>query len=282
MNQDQFDTVITSERSSLGAQFKELWRSRDLIALLIKRNFVSTYAQSILGPLWIFINPLITSVIFTFVFGQYAGIATDGLPHILFYLAGNTMWGLCSHCASSNARVFVSNRDLFSKVYFSRLNMVLATSLTAVANFLIQFSMILIFYAYYLIIGEPIMITWRWLLLPVLILQSMLLGTSVGMFVAALSVRYRDFMYMVGFGVQLWMYATPIVYPLTSNTESIGRTLLLINPMTAVVQNFRTVLYNQGEFLGLPWLISGAVTLAMFFASLLLLQRAEKDMIDLV
>ena len=281
MNKALFDTVITPDKSQFGLSFKMLRKYRDLIGLFVRRNFISTYKQSILGPLWILINPLMTSIVFTVIFGRVAGIASDGLPHILFYMAGNTMWTLFSKTVSQNANAFVSNRNIFSKVYFPRMTTVAATTLTAFVNFLIQFVMLLVFYVYYLIIGEPIHITLYWLMIPVLALQCMLLGTAVGILIASLAVKYRDFIYMVSMSIQLWMYATPIVYPLPAVGTRM-RAALLVNPMTAVIQNFRYALYGRGELLTWEWGISALMTALLLWWGVRVFTRAEKDMIDTI
>lgn len=280
-DQTAFETVITPDKSHRDGRFRLLWRYRDLTMLLVKRNCVATYLQSILGPFWLVLNALLTSVVFSLVFGRFIGISSDGSPHMLFYLAGNTIWSLFSKCVMQNADTFVKNRNIYSKVYFPRFTMVMATSLTNVVTFFIQFGVLLCFFLYYLFTGAVAGFTWMWLVIPALMLQSMLLGTAVGMLIASVAVKYRDFLYMVNFAIQLWMYATPIVYPLSKATGKL-RLLMLANPMTPIVQNFRYAVYGMGEFLGGAWLVSIGITLLIFWLALRAFERREKDMIDVL
>ncbi len=277
---EKWGTVLTPPGRWGTLNIKEIWQYRDLIKMFVKRNFTIMYKQTVLGPLWLILNPLMTSVVFTVVFGNFAHISTDGVPQILFYMAGNTIWGLFSSSVSGTASTFTSNTLIFGKVYFPRMTVPISQTITSLVNFGIQFAMLLIFYVYFAIVGE-IALSWYVLIIPLLLLEAMLLGMGVGIIVSSLTTRYRDLAIAVGFGVQLWMYATPIVYPL-GETGGLMKTVLLINPMTAVVNNFRFALLGSGELLIGSWALSWLLTLALLVLGLSLFGRIEKTFMDTV
>jgi lipopolysaccharide transport system permease protein len=259
----------------------ELWHYRDLIFMFVNRDFVAQYKQTILGPLWFLLQPLFSTVIFTVIFSRVAHIPTDTVPPFLFYMAGNVVWGYFSNCFSSTSTTFVSNAAIFGKVYFPRLVMPVSTVISRFIMFLIQFALFIAFYAYFLFKGAPVRPNAWMLLLPVLLLQMAIMGLGFGVLVSALTTKYRDLTFLVTFGVQLWMYATPIVYPLSQVPQKF-RLLMDLNPMTSVVEVFRYAFLGRGTIdaasIGLSWL----VTLAVLVIGVVLFSRVEKTFMDTV
>ena len=226
-------TVIRPRTGWFDIDLQELWRYRDLIMMFVKRNFTVLYKQTILGPAWIILNPLITTVIFNVVFGGMANMPTDGVPGFLFYMAGNTVWTFFANCVNNTANTFVTNSQIFGKVYFPRLTMPVSQVLTSLINFGIQAAMYLIFWVYFFATGSGVTFTLWVLAVPFVVLEVMLLGLGVGIIVSSLTTKYRDLAIAVGFGVQLWMYASPVVYPLSMLDNSPRlRVLVQLNPMT--------------------------------------------------
>ncbi len=279
MEDNRYYTVIKAQKSSF--DFKEVWRYRDLILLFVQRNFKLVYKQTVLGPLWLVLNPLLTSVIFTFIFGGFAGLSTDGVPQFLFYLAGNTIWGLFNTSVINTANTFVANANIFGKIYFPRITVPISQILSAFVNFLIQFAMLIVFWCYYYFSGEDLNLSLYVLLVPVLLLQAILLALGVGVIVSSLTTKYRDLSIAVGFGMQLWMYASPVVYPL-SETGGIMRQILLLNPMTPIIHNFKFALFGSDEIMTGYWLLSVLVTAILLLVGLNLFNRVEKNFIDTV
>lgn len=259
----------------------ELWKYRDLVALFVWRDFVSVYKQTILGPLWFIIQPLLTTLVFTIIFGNVAKLPTDGLPPFLFYLAGVIAWKYFADCLNNTSNTFVSNAYIFGKVYFPRLTVPISVVISGLISFGIQFILFLAFFFYYwcstsLIHPQPAM-----LLLPVLIIQMAALGLGFGIIVSSMTIRYRDLTYLVGFGIQLWMYATPVVYPASSVPEK-WRFILTLNPMSPVIEAFRFVFLGTGTINLQSWLISLVITCSILFVGVVLFSRAEKSFMDTV
>ncbi len=281
MSNEKYFTHIKPKDKVFDFNIKELIEYRDLIGLFVKRNFKLIYAQTILGPLWLIITPFVTSVVFSFVFGGLAGISTDGVPSFLFYMAGNTLWGLFNSTLISSANSFLLNAPVFKKVYFPRLAAPISQSITSIANFLIQFFMLCIIWGIYFVQGENLSFNIYMLLIPVFILQIAILGTGVGLVVTSLTTKFKDLIYVVGFGVQLWMYITPIVYPLSSATGMMYY-LLLINPVTPLINNFKYALLGTGEFLIASWIFSIIFTVIVFVFGIVLFNRTEKTFVDTI
>lgn len=279
---NQYHTHITSKHRWFDLNLKEVWRYRDLIWLFTKRNFTLTYKQTILGPAWIFLNPLISSVIYAFVFGGIAGIGTDGIPSILFYLTGNAVWAFFSSCVTSNAATFTSNAGVFGKVYFPRLTTPISNVLSSAIRFGVQMILVLVFLAYYLIMGQVHPHWEAWLLIPVVLLHLGLLGLGFGIIISSLTTKYRDLSILVTFGVQLWMYATPIVYPLSQLGDGLMKTILLINPVTAPVEVFRYAVLGQGQIMPGYLALSGAITIVVVVAGVMIFNKVEKTFMDTV
>lgn len=278
----QYHIHITSKHKWFDLNLKEVWRYRDLILLFTKRSFTVTYKQTILGPAWIFLNPFITSVIYTFVFGGIAGMSTDDVPQILFYLCGNAIWAFFSSSVTNNASTFTANASVFGKVYFPRLTTPISNVLSSVIRFGIQMTMVIAFLAFYVARGTVHPNWWAWLLIPGVLLHLGLMGLGFGIIISSMTTKYRDLSILVGFGVQLWMYATPIVYPLSQLGDGLFKTILMVNPVTAPVEIFRYAVLGQGiiDFgcLALSWLI----TIIVIVFGVMVFNHVEKTFMDTV
>ena len=286
-SQQQWTTVIRPRTGWFDIDLKELWQYRDLVTMFVKRNFVTLYKQTILGPAWILINPLITTVIFTVVFGGIAGLAEEGVPSFLFYMSGNAIWSFFSACITGTANTFVSNAGLFGKVYFPRLTMPVSQVLISLVNLGIQMLMFLLFWVWFFFFGQAYgavsMNLWV-LALPLVLLIVMIQGLGAGIIVSSLTTKYRDLAIVVGFGVQLWMYATPVVYSMSEIARNSPRLLFLmrLNPMTEPVLVFRHALLGCGA-VSPGWLCySAAVSCVLLAAGVVLFSRVEKTFMDTV
>lgn len=275
-------THISSKHRLLELNLKEVWRYRDLIVLFTKRTFALTYKQTILGPLWIFLNPLLSSIVYAFVFGGIAGIGTDGVPHILFYLCSNAIWIFFSNCVTRNAGTFTANAHVFGKVYFPRLTIPVSNVLAAVIQFGVQMVLVLAFLAYYVVTGQ-VHPNWEaWLLIPVVLVHLGLLGLGCGIIISSLTTKYRDLAILVTFGVQLWMYATPIVYPLSHLDNGVMKTVLLFNPVTAPVELLRYAVLGQGTVMPGYLALSALVTVIVAIVGVMIFNKVEKTFMDTV
>ena len=278
---NNFKTVIKPKTGWRDINFIELWAYRDLILLFVKRDFVTKYKQTILGPAWLFITPIISTFISTFVFGTIAEIPSDGVPYFLFYMCGNTAWAYFSSCVTSTSSTFTGNAAIFGKVYFPRLVMPISTVITGLLNLFIQFALFMGFWIYFMLNGAQITITWMAILFPILILQMASLGLGVGIIVSSLTTKYRDLTVLVGFGVNLWMYVTPIIYS-TTKLPSKLRFIIQLNPMTPVVEIMRNGFLGSGEVSWLSWGISWCVTIVVLAIGLVLFNKIEKTFMDTV
>jgi len=236
--QKKWTLIIRPQRAWWDLQLGEIWRYRDLILLFVWRDFVAYYKQTILGPLWYLIQPILTTVVFTVIFGNIAKLPTDGLPPFLFYLAGNTVWVYFSTCVTSTSNTFAGNAAVFGKVYFPRLSVPISIVISNLISFGIRLGVFLAFLVYFMLKGAAVHVTWWVLLLPVLLIVMAGLGLGFGIIISSMTTKYRDLQQLVGFGVQLMMYGTPVIYPLSS-VDAGWRWLLLLNPMTPVVEVFR-------------------------------------------
>lgn len=279
--QQQFETVITPKRAWFDLNIKELLRYRDLIVLFVRRTFVSQYKQTILGPAWAVIQPLLTTVVLTVVFGNIAGLAPAGVPSFAFYLCGSIAWGYFSACLTATSTTFTSNAAILGKVYFPRLVMPISTVLSQLISFAVQFCFFLLFLVYYIVTGANVNPNWWMLLTPVLLLHLALLSLGVGIIISALTTKYRDLAMVVSFGVQLWMYATPVAYDLTLIPERfLG--LYMLNPVTPVITMFRYAFLGVGEPHLAAYGISWIVTLVVLLLGVMLFNRVEKTFMDTV
>lgn len=278
----KYHTHITSRHRWYDLNLKEVWQYRDLITLFTKRTFALTYKQTVLGPAWIFLNPLISSLIYAFVFGGIAGIGTDGIPTILFYLCSNAIWIFFSSCVTKNAQTFTANANVFGKVYFPRLTVPISNVLASVVQFGIQMLLVLGFMAYYLVCGQVHPHWEAWPLIPVALLHLGILGLGFGIIISSLTTKYRDLSILVTFGVQLWMYVTPIVYPLSQLGNGTMKTILMINPVTAPVEVFRYAVLGQGSILPGYLALSWAITIFVAVLGVMIFNKVEKTFMDTV
>lgn len=277
-----YHTHISSKHRMLDLNLKEVWQYRDLITLFTRRTFVLTYKQTVLGPAWIFLNPLISSIIYAFVFGGIAGIGTDGVPQILFYLCSNAIWIFFSTSVTKNAQTFTANANVFGKVYFPRLAVPISNVLASIIQFGVQMLLVLAFLAYYIIVGQVYPHWAYWLLIPLVLLHLGLLGLGCGIIISSLTTKYRDLAILVTFGVQLWMYATPIVYPMSQLGDGWMKTVLMINPVTAPVEVFRYAVLGQGTIMPQYLALSWTITIIVVVIGVMIFNKVEKTFMDTV
>ena len=278
---DDFDTIITSKRGWFDINFKELYRYRDLIFMFVKRNFVANYKQTILGPAWAIVQPLLTTVVFTIVFGNLAKLPTDGIPPFLFYMCGNVAWGYFASCLTSTANTFTANAAIMGKVYFPRLVMPISSVCSALIQFFIQFIFLIGFLVYYSFVNQTVYLTWHILYLPLLMLNMALLGLGCGVIISSLTTKYRDLTMLIGFGIQLWMYATPVVYSIET-VPAKWRSLYLCNPMAIVIDQFRNMFFGGSMLSSTNVVLAWTTTLLIAFAGILLFNRVEKTFMDTI
>lgn len=285
MNHDdalkEWDLVIEPQTSLFELNLKDVWRYRDLLWLLVKRDFVSFYKQTILGPLWFFIQPLFTTIIFTFIFGNLAGLSTDGLPQPLFYMAGITAWNYFADCLTKTSTVFRDNANIFGKVYFPRLIMPLSIVVSNLVRFGVQMLLFFMMMAYYAYTGGSFAPNAYVLLFPILVLQMALLGLGLGLVITALTTKYRDLAFLISFGVQLMMYATTVIYPLSAAPANY-KWLIELNPMTGIIEAFRFGFLGQGELAFSSCGYSVAFTLVALVLGVIIFNKTEKTFVDTV
>lgn len=281
MEKNNWTTVIKPKTGWLDINLKELFQYKDLITMFVKRDFKTLYKQTILGPLWIIINPLLTTIMFTIVFGNIANISTDGMPQIVFYMLGTTVWTYFSTSLTKTAATFTGNAAIFGKVYFPRLVTPISTVISGLINFAVQFVMFVGFAIYFYIKGAPIHPNICILIAPILLVQLACLSLGFGIIISSLTTKYRDLAVLVTFGVQLWMYATPVVYP-ASQIGGKLKTLMMLNPVSPIVESFRYAFLGSGS---IPWNflgISVITTLVVLFIGVVLFSRVEKTFMDTV
>ena len=277
-------SVIQADRSWLHLPWREVWHYRDLLFLLVRRNFVATYKQTVIGPAWYVINPLMQTLIFTVIFGHVARISTDGLPKMLFYLCGTLAWGYFASCLGGTSSVFTGNAGLFGKVYFPRLVVPLSTLISSLIGYAIQFTTFMCFWLYFkfcTVAGASIHMNVFVICLPLLLLHSAAIGLGVGLWISSLSAKYRDFVHLSGFLVRFWMYATPVVYPLSIVPEK-WRWVSAINPMTAIVETYRYIFLGVGTLRPVYFVSSVSVMLVVLLSGIMVFNRKERTFIDTV
>lgn len=273
--------VITPRRPFFSFPIKEVLAYKDLLFLFVRRDFVAFYKQTILGPLWFFIQPILTTIIFTIIFGRVAKISTDGVPDILFYLAGVTAWNYFATCWQGTMDIFRINQQIFGKVYFPRVIMPLSVVITNLIRFGIQLLLFLLVYGYYLYADASIQPNLTILLFPLLVIMMAMFSLGLGMLVSALTVKYRDLTFLLQFAIQLAMYATPVVYPLSIVSPE-KQWILLINPMTSIVETFRYAFLGSGIFDPLHLILAVFVILVTFTFGLLVFNKTEQSFLDIV
>tara|TARA_B110000046_G_scaffold25748_1_gene25403 strand:+ start:1139 stop:1975 length:837 start_codon:yes stop_codon:yes gene_type:complete len=275
-----WDLIIEPTRSLLFFDFRGLWGYRDLVALFVRRDFVSQFKQTILGPLWFFIQPIFTTIIFTVVFGKVANIPTDGIPQPLFYMAGILIWNYFADCLSKSSETFRSNQHLFGKVYFPRLIVPISIVVSNLLRFGVQLLLFIGLYLYYLVTDE-ILLSWWILFFPVLVLLVAMQGLALGLIVSSMTTKYRDLKFLVQFGVQLAMYASPVVYPLSMIPED-KRWLILLNPMSSFIEFFRFSVFGQGYVTTYGMVYSILFTIVFLALGMMVFNKVEKSFIDTV
>lgn len=279
---EDWSLVIKPKTGLFEINFKELWRYRDLVLLLVKRDFVSFYKQTILGPIWFLVQPLLTTMMFLLVFGRIAQLPTDGVPAIVFYLAGVTCWGYFSEALTKTSETFTANANIFGKVYFPRLIIPLSIVVSAMMRLGVQLILFFVVLGYYVFFSDTnIHLTWAAALFPVLIIMMGLLGLGLGLIFSALTTKYRDLRFLLTFGVQLLMYATPIVYPLSLAPEKY-RWLIVANPFTSIIETFRFGFLGAGSFNATYFIYSIAATVIILFTGILIFNKVEKNFMDTV
>jgi lipopolysaccharide transport system permease protein len=283
-NKDQnenWDLIIKGRTGLFDLNFADLWRYRDLLFMFVKRDFVSFYKQTILGPLWFFIQPIFTTIVFTFVFGNLAGISTDGLPQQLFYLTGITSWNYFSDCLTKTSTVFKDNSNIFGKVYFPRLIMPLSIVVSNLVRFGVQLILLLFMMGYFAFQGANFQVTYGILFFPILVVLMALLGLGLGLIITAVTTKYKDLTFLITFGVQLLMYGTTVIYPLSAAPEKY-KTIIELNPMTGIIEAFRFGFLGKGEFT--VWSIgySAMFSLVVLALGILIFNKTEKNFVDTI
>ena len=280
-DKEEWLTVISPRQRWFDLRLRELWQYRDLVLLFVRRDFVSVYAQTILGPLWFLLQPLLMTIVFTVIFGQIAQLSTDGIPQVLFYLSGVIVWNYFASCLGGTSNTFVGNASLFGKVYFPRLVVPVSIVISNLITFAIQFFLFIVFYVYFIVKTDLIIPQYLILLLPLLILQAAMLGLGCGIIVSSLTTRYRDLTYLVSFGIQLWMFVSPVVYP-SSQVPERWRWLFSLNPVAPLIETFRYAFLGVGAFE--PWHLATSLcaTVAILIAGIMLFSRIEKNFMDTV
>ncbi len=290
IEEEQFTTVIKPRTGLFEVNLKEIWDYRDLMTLFVKRNIITQYKQTILGPLWFVIQPAITVIMYMVVFGGIAGIPTDGVPQPLFYLGGICMWQYFADCLNKTSNTFVANSGIFGKVYFPRLIMPLADTMSNLVRFGIQVALFAAVYIYYACVGSAACPNWYLLLFPVLVVMMAGLALGFGVIISSMTTKYRDLQILFSFIVQLWMYATPIVYPLTQVKE-MGKvymgfrleTLMCLNPVTPIIETFKYGALGAGEFVGWGWLAYSLVFMIVLLAlGIMIFNKVQKSFMDTV
>jgi lipopolysaccharide transport system permease protein len=278
---EEWDLTIEPQTSLFELNLKDVWRYRDLLWMFVKRDFVSFYKQTILGPLWFFIQPLFTTIIYTFIFGGLANLSTDGLPQPLFYMAGITAWNYFADCITKTSTVFKDNANIFGKVYFPRLIMPLSIVASNLVRFGVQMLLLFMMMGYYAVHNASFNITPAILLFPVLVLLMALLGLGLGLIITALTTKYRDLAFLVTFGIQLFMYTTTVIYPLSSAPEKY-KTLISLNPMTGIIEAFRYAFLGQGQVSVNTLGYSTIFTIVVMVFGVIIFNKTEKTFVDTV
>ena len=285
-NYQKYHSHISSKHKWFDLKLKEVWNYRDLIWLFTKRSFVVTYKQTILGPAWLILNPIITSFIYAFVFGGIAGMGTDDVPQMAFYMTSTAAWTFFSTCLTKNASTFTSNAGVFGKVYFPRLTTPISNVLSSMVQFLIQFGVAMAFVVYFFVGGEISPNWWAFILIPVVLIHLGMMGMGLGIIISSMTTKYRDLSVLVGFGVSLWMYATPIVYPLSQLDgqfhNELLKTVIMINPITMPVEVLRYAVLGKGTvdlfILGVSWIF----TIVVVVFGIMVFNKVERTFMDTV
>lgn len=280
--EEKWDDIITDQKGLLDLNLKDVWNYRYLIKMFIKRDFVVSYKQTVLGPLWYLVQPIFSSIMYTFVFGRMAGVGTDGVPYLLFYFAGTMLWTYFTSCLNGCAGTFTANKGIFDKVYFPRLTAPVATCGFHAIKLLIQFALLMVFILYYIFIKKThISINLLCLTFPLIALWIGVLGVSCGIIVSSLTTKYRDLNTLLSFGISLAMYASPVVYPLSQIPEGI-KWLAYVNPLCAPIEFFRIAFFGAGSLEAGMYFSSLGITAFLLFVGLILFSRNERNFVDVI
>jgi len=281
---DDWTLIIEPKDKLLSLNLKEIWRYKDLLEMYVKRDIVTFYKQTILGPLWFFIQPIFTTIVFMFVFGGLAKIPTDGIPQALFYLSGITLWNYFSESLTKTADTFLTNQAIFGKVYFPRLIAPLSTTITGLIKMFIQYALFAVLYIYFVVKGVPVRPNVYALLFPVLILILAFLSLGFGIIISSMTTKYRDLKFLITFAVQLWMYATPVIYPLSVMEGSYKKYMWFIqaNPVTSVIETFRFGFLGQGTFTWLSLGYSALFSILILLIGIIVFNKVERSFMDVI
>jgi lipopolysaccharide transport system permease protein len=279
--EENWDLIIKPKQSIFNFDYKALWRFRDLLMLFVRRDFVSAYKQTVLGPLWFLIQPILTTITFLIIFGNIAKISTDGLPAVLFYMSGIVLWNYYADCLTKTSETFTANAGIFGKVYFPRLIVPISVVVSNMVRFAIQFFLFIIFWCYFYFKGIPIHINPTVLLFPLLLLLMAGHGLALGIIISSLTTKYRDLKFLVQFGVQLLMYASPVVYPLSSVPEKY-KWILLMNPMVSIIETFKYSFLGVGVYNPFYLILNFLSLIIILIIALLLFNKIEKSFMDTV
>ena len=277
MNDKNWDLIIQNKSSLFRLDLHEVWRYRDLLRMYVKRDIITFYKQTILGPMWFFIQPIMTTIMFMFVFGGIAGISTDGVPQAVFYLAGLVCWNYFADCLTKCSDTFNANQQIFGKVYFPRLIVPFSIVISNMVKMGIQLVLFLVVYAYYFIVLGTFEINWTIVLFPVLLLMLASLGLGFGLVISSLTTKYRDLRFLITFGVQLWMYATPVIYPLSVMKQNYPDKIWVIvaNPLTAIIETFKYGFTGVGVFEWNYLLYSFVMSIAVLLLGIIVFNRVQ-------
>jgi lipopolysaccharide transport system permease protein len=282
LSEKKWTEVIEPRNRLFNLHLAEVWHYRDLLFMWVKRDFAATYKQTILGPLWFFIQPLLTTVMFTIVFFRFAKLSVEGLPPVLFYMAGVTIWNYFADSFTKTATVFRDNAQLFGKVYFPRLIIPMSIVISNLIRFMIQFSLFLLFLFFFLLKGTPVLApNWAMALTPLLLVLMAGFALGAGMIISSMTTKYRDLVFLLTFGVQLFMYVTPVIYPVSSLSAQY-KPYVLANPLAAVVETFRYAFLGSGEMYWGSLLYSFCFMLVVLVSGILIFNKVEKTFMDTV
>ena len=279
---EHWDLILEPKAAFFDIQLKEVWKYRDLLWLFVKRDFSAQYKQTILGPLWHFIQPIFTTIVFLLVFGKIANIPTDGIQPVLFYMSGISIWNYFSACLTATSNTFVANAGIFGKVYFPRLVIPLSTVMSNIVKFAIQFVLLLAVMSWYGIKTGHFHFGASWLLIPLLVIMMAGIGLGLGIIISSLTTKYRDFNVLIGFAVQLLMYATPVAYPMSYLKGKSFAAWIAWNPLTPIVEAFRFALFGTGNINTMALVYSAGVIAVLLFVGLLVFSKVERTFIDTV
>lgn len=281
-NTEHWDLIIKPKNKWYQLDLKAIWKYRDLLLLLVRRDFVAVYKQTILGPLWFFVQPILTAITFTFIFGSVAKLSTDGNPSTLFYLSGITIWTYFADCLTKTSNTFIANAGVFGKVYFPRLIMPLSVLVSNLIKLGIQLTIFLCVWSYYLIYSKSVNPHWNlfWLV-PVLIFMLAGLGFGFGILISSLTTKYRDLMFLVGFGLQLLMYASSVVIPISSMSDKV-KSMMLLNPLTSIIETFKYIFLGSGFYDSIWLFYSFGFMSLLIIISVIIFNKVEKSFMDTV